>query len=714
MAANSDSARAAALIDTSFHQNDQKVTLVVIHDPRASSTNAAFRTSVLTIASRIRADVGLHVGYLDNPLVSGNRQLLSTDGHSVALQLSSTLTEPQIQDQTVHLRQIIWTVGLDTYVTGAPAANYDAGQASAADLAHGDSITLPILIVILLVVFGTLIGALLPLILAASSILLSLAVVFIVGHYINASTYVENMVTVLGLGIGIDYSLFILYRFREELQVPGKTVEAAVVRTMETTGRSVFFSGLAVTVGLSTLFLTGVPFMEALGLGGLLVPVTALLVTMTMLPALLGVLGTRVNRFRVVPRRFLRIEERGSWHRLATAIIRRPILAGGLALAILLALTYPVTQLTFALGSLKNQSIAQNSVAGALFMEAHFPSTSTPTQILIRHQGTGTLLQAHQLVALRALEVSIARDPEVAHLLGAADFLSSSSVPTTAQIRQVIGNFVSADGQVALISVTGRHDIGTSSAQNLVRRLRSLVATSPAGSANGNTILVGGAQAEYTDFNDSLYARFGLIVVIVLLCSYCFLFIAFRSAVLPLKALAVNLLSVGAAYGLLQVVFQRGIGSSLLGFTPESGVAGWVPIFLFALLFGLSMDYEMFLLSRIREHWLATGDTQSSVVFGLARTGRLISSAALIMVVAFSGFVLGGQLQLKELGFGLLAGIAIDATLVRILLVPSIMALLGSLSWWVPAPLRAWSAHASAFSEGDAQDDLPHETASAA
>jgi RND superfamily putative drug exporter len=225
---------------------------------------------------------------------------------------------------------------------------------------------------------------------------------------------------------------------------------------------------------------------------------------------------------------------------------------------------------------------------------------------------------------------------------------------------------------------------------------------------------VGGAQAEYTDFNDSLYARFGLIVATVLALSYAFLFVAFRSAILPLKAVAVNLLSVGAAYGLLQLVFQRGVGSSLLSFTPESGVAGWVPIFLFALLFGLSMDYEVFLLSRVRERWLAGGDTGESVVFGLARTGRLISSAAAIMVVAFSGFLLGSMVQLKELGFGLLAAVALDATLIRILLVPSVMRLLGAANWWVPAPLRAWSTRTSAFAEGGALEDPALEGDSAA
>jgi RND superfamily putative drug exporter len=285
---------------------------------------------------------------------------------------------------------------------------------------------------------------------------------------------------------------------------------------------------------------------------------------------------------------------------------------------------------------------------------------------------------------------------------GPADLLPASGAPSAAQVRQVTGRFLSADGRVALISVVAKHDVGTKSAEDLVRRLRTLVAASPASAWDGNTIHVGGAQAEATDFNDSLYAHFGLIVAIVLALSYAFLFVAFRSVVLPLKAIAVNLLSVGAAYGLLQLVFQGGLGSHLLGFTPESGVAGWVPIFLFALLFGLSMDYEVFLLSRIRERWLATGDNRESVVFGLARTGRLISSAAAIMVVAFSGFLLGSQLELKEMGFGLVTAVALDATLIRLLLVPSLMRLLGRVNWWAPSPLRSWSSRASAFGEGEA------------
>src|SRR6185437_7161411 len=242
----------------------------------------------------------------------------------------------------------------------------------------------------------------------------------------------------------------------------------------------------------------------------------------------LGMLGARVNRFRVVPRRFLRSGEHGLWHTLASAIIRRPILAGGMALAILLALAYPATQLGFASGSLKNQPASQEAVAGALLMEAQFPSTPNPTQVLIQHMGAGNLLLPGQIAALRTLEAAIARDTGVARVAGPADLLPAGSAPSAAQIRRVTGRFLSADGRVALISVVARHDVGTKSAEDLVRRLRTLAAANPAGAAGGNAIHIGGAQAESTDFNDSLYARFGLIVAIVLALSYAFLFVAFR------------------------------------------------------------------------------------------------------------------------------------------------------------------------------------------
>ena len=709
----SDSYKASLLLDTKFHQNDQKVSLVVMHDGQSTVGSPSFRASVAATVSRIRADSALKVSYLDNPIASNNRQLISRDGSSVAILVSSALKEADIEGQIPHLRDVVRTPGFATYVTGTAAQNADNTKASKDDLNKGDSITVPILVVILLLVFGSLVAASIPLLLAASSIVLSLALVYIFGRYLDTSVYVTNMVTVLGLGIGIDYSLFIVYRFREELRASAGNVEASIVRTMETTGRAIFFSGLTVAIGISSLILTGVTFMESMGLGGLLVPITALAVSMTLLPAVLSVVGTRIDRFRVVPIRFLQTGETGMWHRYALTVMRRPWITGGIVSVVLLALIFPVTQLNFAFGSLKNQPKSLESIAGIELMQSRFPSAPNPTQVVIQNQSAGTLLRPTDLSGLRAFENLIRRDPEVKRVTGPADYLPASGSPPASQLALVTGRYLSADRQTAIISVVPRHDVGTTSAEKLVRRLRDDAKSYVAGALRSDVVYVGGEQAGYTDFNDSLYAKFPLIVAIVLFLTYGFLFFAFRSAFLPAKAVLLNLVSVGAAYGVLQLVFQRGIGAGLLGFSPESGVAGWVPIFLFALLFGLSTDYEVFLLSRIRERWLATRNNAESVAFGLERTGRLISSAALVMIVAFSGFVIGSQVQLKELGFGLLAAIAIDASLVRIVLVPSIMEVAGRFNWWVPEYLKDFAGRGTSFAEEETPRTVVEEPATA-
>jgi RND superfamily putative drug exporter len=392
--------------------------------------------------------------------------------------------------------------------------------------------------------------------------------------------------------------------------------------------------------------------------------------------------------------------------------MKRPVIAGGLVLVVLLGLAYPVTRLAIADGGLKNAPKNLESVAGVQYMQQHFPTAPEPIQIVVQHHGAGDLLQPGELAGMRALEQTVRRDPEAADVIGAADLLPATGSPSAKQLRQVTGRYLSADRQTAIVAVVPRHDVGTRATGDLVRRIRSLTPSFTAAPARlaadgqdpaltNDAIFVGGSQASSNDFNDALYAHFPLIIGIVLVLTYGFLFYAFRSVLLPLKAVVLNLLSVLAAYGTLQLVFQQGVGSSALGFTPESGVAGWVPVFLFAFLFGLSMDYEVFLLSRIREGWLATGDTTQSVSFGLEKTGRLISSAAVIMMLAFTGFLIGSVVDMKEFGFGLLAAIAIDATLVRLVLVPSIMRVLGRLSWWMPGFLQGFARQGASFDEGE-------------
>jgi uncharacterized membrane protein YdfJ with MMPL/SSD domain len=704
----SDSDKARVVLSQQFHQDDQKTTLVVLQNSHATIRDASFRNAAHTTESKIWADRGLHVQSIDNPLVSNNRQLISKDGHAVALAVSSSLKESKIEDQIDHLRSLVKTPGFNAYVTGTAAINHDDTVQSLKDLKTADSITIPILIIILLLVFGSLVAASLPLVLALFSVVLSLAMVYFFGHFLTTSVYVENVVMFLGLGISIDYSLFIVYRFREELRAANGDREAAVVRTMETTGRAIFFSGVTVAIGLASLMLSGLSFMVTMGLGGILVPVSALLVAMTLLPALLGIVGPKVNRFRVIPSRFLGTGESGMWHRLAGAIMARPILSGGAVLAILLALTFPLTQMTQSYGSFKNAPKVE-SVRGFIYMRDHFATTPDPARVVVQHTGGGTLLSAREIAGMRALETQLRHNSEAAKVIGPAEFLSSSAKPSGAALKQLSGRYLSSDLQSGLITVIPKHEAGTKKSDDLVRGLRSTASGLTAGALKGDRIYVGGAAADSFDFDTVLLGRFPIIIAVVLVLTYGILFFAFRSVFLPLKAVLLNLLSVGATYGLLELVFQRGIGSGILGFTPEDGVAPWVPVFLFAFLFGISMDYEVFLLSRMRERWLQTGDNRASVAFGLSRTGRLITSAAAIMIVAFSGILIGHEIGLKEFGFGLVASIALDATLIRLILVPSIMELMGDRNWWVPSFLHGFAERGAAFSEELADFEKPEQ-----
>lgn len=693
----SDSALARVVLNQHFHQDDQSVILVVLSDKGATLHDASFRDAVHATAARIRADRALGVQYLDDPTVSNNRQLISTDGHAVTILVSSGLTESSIEGQIDHLRTVVQTPGFSTYVTGTPALNHDYSVQSEKDIQRGDSITLPILVVILLVVFGSLVAAGLPLLLAVLSTVLSMALVYVIGHFVDTSIYVENVVMFLSIGISIDYALFIVYRFREELRATGGDVESAVVRTMETTGRAVFFSGVTVAIGLSSLMLTGISFMQSMGLGGILVPLCALSVAMTLLPAVLGILGPRVNRLRVVPRRFLATGEGGTWSRLAHAIMARPVIAGSAVLIVMLALAFPLTQMNQASGGLKNAP-KMESISGFIYMRDHFPSTPEPSQVVIQHDGKGTLLDGREIAGLRALEAAIRQNPQVAQVVGPADFIPLDGKVSDAATKLAIGRYLTPDLRYALITVTPKYEAGTTKNSDMIRSLRGTIAAFAKGALRSDTIHVGGAGADDLDFNDALFSHFPLIIALILVLTYGFLFFAFRSVFLPLKAVLLNLLSVCASFGLLVLVFQHGVGASVLGFRPEDGVASWVPVMLFAFLFGLSMDYEVFLLSRMRERWMQTGHNRESVSYGLEKTGRLITSAAAIMVVAFAGMLLGNSVELKEFGFGLVASIALDATLIRLVLVPSIMELVGDWNWWTPGFLRGFARRAS-FSE---------------
>ncbi|MBD0330727.1 MAG: MMPL family transporter [Thermoleophilia bacterium] len=555
------------------------------------------------------------------------------------------------------------TAGARVLVTGIPAVAADLDPVLAADLRRGELIAIPIALLILVFVFGTL-AFVLPLLFAAAAIPTTLGGVWLLAHRMELSTYVENLVLLIGLGIAVDYSLLVVHRYREE-RAAGRPPEEALLRTAETAGRAVVFSGTAVAIGLSLMLALPFPFLRGFGVAGLLIPLVSIVAALTLLPALLALAGDRLDAVRLLPRPLVERRERETafWSRLAATIMRRPVAVAAAAGALLLALAAPVLRLELTPGSNRGIPQALESVQGIdVLARTLGEGAVSPSEVLVDAGSPGGVRRPSVVAATARLVRLLRADREVAAVA-------------------VVG--AAGDGRYLRLQVVGRSEYGVPASRAFVERLREEMipaARFPAGTA----VLAGGGPPSGVDFVDRTYAAFPWLVLAVLLLSYVLLLRAFRSLVLPLKAILLNLLSVGAAYGALVAFFRWGAGEPL-GMIPFAEVEGWIPVFLFAMLFGLSMDYEVFLVSRMREAWDAGAPNERAVALGLARTGRLVTAAGLIMFAAFSGFVAGSIVGLQQFGAGLAVAILVDVTIVRALLVPSAMKLFGRWNWWLPA-----------------------------
>jgi RND superfamily putative drug exporter len=499
----------------------------------------------------------------------------------------------------------------------------------------------------------------------------------------DMAIYVTNIVALIGLAIAVDYSMLVVFRYREELARTDDQHDA-LRTTMATAGRATLFSGATVAIGLALLVFMPLPFIRSMGVGGLLVPLVSIAASATLLPAMLAMMGRGVNRFRIIPRRVLErraaAETTGAWHRLAMAIMRRPIPFFVGAAGVMLVLAVPALQLHLTGGDNRGVPLTTESTRGLKVLERTLGAGAlAPHQIVVDTHAAGGAADPRVVSAERKLAAALRRDPAIE-----ARTIEAPAFVRPALARQA--NLVDAQGRVLQVRVAGRTDSGTKQAMDLVARIRERYVPA-AGFPAGAEVLVSGAPAFGVDFIDKAYGAFPWLVVAVLVITYLILLRAFRSVVLPLKAVVMNLLSVGATYGVLVLAFQHGWGASLdLGETPQ--VEAWIPIFLFALLFGLSMDYEVFLLSRIREEWDRRHDNEQAVAYGLEHTGRIITAAAVIMIAAFAGFVFGSFVGLQEFGLGLSAAILLDATVVRAILVPATMKLLGRWNWYLPERVR--------------------------
>jgi uncharacterized membrane protein YdfJ with MMPL/SSD domain len=559
-------------------------------------------------------------------------------------------------------------------ITGEFTADDDLLSLSNKDLKEGELFFgLPAALIVLLIVFGAVVASFVPLLLAIVSIVFALALVAIVGQVWEVSFFIVNMLTGMGLALGVDYALFVVSRFREER---GRGVEKvdAIEATGRTASRAVLFSGTAFVIALSGMLLVPDTILRSLALGAVLVGLTTVAAATTLLPAVLSLLGDRVDALRLP---FLGRGATGEgrfWGGVVARVQRRPWISLIGSVAILVALALPALELRTGSAGVRTIPDGYPSKDGFNALESEFGvGTVDSAQVIAEGdvQAPGARAAIQNLVGLLSNDIAF-RAPEVS---------------------------TSPDGELAIVEAQVRGDSRDEAAVQAVERLRTEVV--PKAMADTNlSVFVTGETAEIVDYREMLDRWLPIVFLYVLGFSFVLLTIAFRSLVVPAKAIVLNLLSVGAAYGLIVLVFQKGVGNELFGFPHVESIEAWLPLFLFSVLFGLSMDYHVFLLSRIRERYTQTGDSSEAVSFGVRTTARLITGAALIIIVVFAGFATGELVMFQQMGFGVAVALLLDATLIRSVLVPAAMELLGERNWWLPSWL-AWLPHLEVEAEHD-------------
>jgi uncharacterized membrane protein YdfJ with MMPL/SSD domain len=635
--------------------------IVIVRSPRYTVDSPRFRTFVRTLASEVSGAKG--VKSIRTYLEAHNPSLVSKDRHATMVQFAMPdESSSGIDDVVSTVQRADASPAFAVTVTGQRTVNHDFNKLSESDLRSGElQFGLPAALIVLLLVFGTVVAGLVPLLIALPSIIVALSFVAVLGHAFSLSIFVVNMLTGMGLALGIDYALFVVSRFREERGRGREKLEAISAPAL-TANRAVLFSGTTFVIAMFGMFIVPSSIMRSLAVGAILVGIVSVVASATLLPALLGLLGDRVDALRIpiVGKRSAEAAnpEGRFWGAIVRAVLRRPLLAAGLSVALLLAAASPIFGLHIGTSGPTLLPSRFEARQGFAALQRDFPAaTANPVEIVV---AKGARQPAAEQ-ALARLRTTLASDPRFG----------------PGQIER------SPSGAVALLSVPVRGDPSSDAAASAVRHLRSSIVPA-AFEATDAQVLVGGTTSENIDYFDSVIGPAPWVIAFVLGLTLVFLTVVFRSLVVAGTAVVLNLLSVGAAYGLLVLVFQHGFASGLLGFHHVDTIEAWVPLFLFSVLFGLSMDYQVFLLSRIKERYDQTGDTTDAITFGVASTARIITGAALIIVAVFAGFAAGELVMFQQMGFGVAAALLIDATIIRSVLLPAVMHLLGRWNWYLP------------------------------
>jgi len=724
--ANSESAEVAARLDSDYGSGKSSMIALFRSDTAgADATSTAFQGAIASTTAGLKGNpvVSGVVGYAE----TGDKRFISTAGDAAYVVIELTVPDEASVDAVDGIRaDLVAPAGYSYQLTGYGPITQDGAAQSEKDLQKAELVSLPIAALVLILVFASIVAAGMPLLVAGLAIPSTMALIFIVAQQVQMSIYVLNIATMLGLALAIDYSLFIVSRYREELR-RGRSVGEAVERAVATSGKAVMFSGIAVAVGMSGLLLFAAPAIRSIGIAGALVVISSVFFALTFLPAMLGMLGNRVNALSIagISRRFRRASDlpfaarTSRWERVALAVMKHPIRVMIPTLAVLLIAGIPYFHMVQGVPGAEVFPPGVESRDAYVALQTEFaPGETTPIIILANIANVTSPTDLATIKAVTAYSHRIAAldgiarvegpfaisDPATGVPLSPEQVAAVYAIPAgqrPAGIDALIAQYIRGNTvQLAAISPLSP---SSPQATDLIPVVR---AVDP---GDGITTQVGGAAASGHDFLVSQAKAAPYAVALTLLASGLILFLLFGSVIIPIKAVIMTLLSITASFGALVWIFQDGNLSNLLNFEPLGFTIAGNPIIMFSVIFGLSMDYEVLLLSRIQETYRRTGDNTMAVAEGLSRTAGVITGAALIMVSVFAAFALAEVVTIKSIGVGMAIAVAVDATIIRVLLVPATMRLMGKWNWWAPGILSRFVDRLG-FSHVEDEEETPEAT----
>ena len=695
----SESERAKAILTSQFDGRSETSLLLIFRDQGSTAGEEAYMDSLKRVEDHLLKEESVESVYsLRNSAEALRPGLIGSDNHTSYAFVNLDVEEDYAINIMYDLQQRLATyadeVGVDSYLIGASALWGDVSFYSQQGLATAEMIVLPLIFIILLVVFRTVVATITPIIVTLAAVVAGLGLIFAIGSQVELSVFVTNSAIMLGMGVGIDYSLFMVNRFRVELERL-KDVRAAMGVTMRTSGHTIIFSGITVMAAMAALFVVDIPAIRSIAFGAIAVVIFAVLVTISLLPAVLVLLGERINKWRI-PSWYARSRKPGTfWLSWGKAIMKRPAMILLVAIAVMAVFALPAFDMKLNTNDVTILPKESMTRQGFELYEEAFETGGTSTGSLTVHATDGSLKDEQQLVYLAKLHQRIAELEGVNQVSSLASFtqgmapaevvafLGSDRQQWPTGMASMIDRYMSQDGKYAVIDITLATPGASETSRELIEKIRTEVVPDSA-PMQGLRFALGGDTAQAIDMNDAIYAAIVPTLAIMLVLIYIILLVTFRSVLLALKAIVMNVISVGATFGIVTWVFAEGHGISLFQATANGYISNFVPLLMMALLFGLSTDYEVFLISSVQEHYEQTGDNEGSVAAGLQFTGPLITGAALLMIAVFTGFAFSSMLPIQTLGFGMAMAILLDATIVRLLIVPAAMKLLGKWNWWLP------------------------------